>query len=177
MLKKLRSIKKYMYLNRLKKRGLKVGKNFNIEKGAKIDAGFPWLVSIGDNVTIAPYVYILAHDGSTKNILGYSKVGRVNIGNNVFIGAKTTILPNVKIGNNVIIGANSLITTNIEDNYVVGGNPARVIMSYDEFKKKNEIKMMNGLVYDKSYTIKGKIDEQKKEEMKEELSGKNGYII
>lgn len=48
---------------------------------------------------------ILAHDASTKRYLGYTKIGRVLIGNNVFVGAGTIILPSVAIGNNVIIGA------------------------------------------------------------------------
>lgn len=50
-----------------------------------------------DNVSIAPRVYILCHDASTKNTLGYTKIGRVRIGNNVYIGANTTILPGVTI--------------------------------------------------------------------------------
>lgn len=177
MLNKLRSIVKKIYINRLIKRGLVVGENFQMEKGCNIDANFPWLISIGNNVTIASYVYILAHDGSTKNILGYSKVGNVSIGNNVFIGTKTTILPNVKIGNNVIIGANSLVVRDIDDNCVVGGNPAKVIMSYDEFKNKNEKKMNDSIIYDKNYTIWGGIDEDKKKKMNKELVGKYGYII
>ena len=54
---------------------------------------------------MAPHVQILAHDASTKRYLGYTKIGRVLIGNNVFVGAGTIILPSVAIGNNVIIGA------------------------------------------------------------------------
>lgn len=76
--------------------GLKIGENCHILGECIIDPGHCWLISIGDNVTLAPRVHILAHDASTKRILGYTLIGRVTIGNNVFIGAGSIILPNVK---------------------------------------------------------------------------------
>ncbi|MFQ6827743.1 MAG: DapH/DapD/GlmU-related protein [Faecalimonas sp.] len=50
-------------------------------------------------------MFILAHDASTKQELGYTLVKPVKIGNNVFIGAGSIILPGVTIGNRVIIGS------------------------------------------------------------------------
>lgn len=76
--------------------GMKVGKNPNFQDGIIYDPSHSWLISIGDDVTIAPRVHILCHDASTKRALGYTKIGRVTIGDNVFIGANTTILPSVK---------------------------------------------------------------------------------
>lgn len=102
--------------------GLKIGKNHNIQDQVILDWSHCWLIEIGDNVTIAPRVYILCHDASTKNTLGYTKIGRVRIGNNVFIGANTTILPGVTIGDNVIIGANGVVTKDIPENSVAIGN-------------------------------------------------------
>lgn len=63
----------------------------------------------------------------------YSK-GEVIIGNNVWIGDKVTILPNVKIGEGCIIGANAVVTKDIPPYCIVGGNPARIIkqMKKDE---------------------------------------------
>lgn len=57
----------------------------------------------------------------------------------MFIGMKTTILKGIHIGNNVIIGANSLVNKNIPNNCVVAGNPAKVIMSIEDYylKRKN----------------------------------------
>lgn len=101
------------------KEGLIIGKNFNIQKGCILDKSHCWLIEIGDDVTLAPRVHILAHDASTKRELGYTKIGKVKIGNNVFIGANTTILPNVRIGNNVVVGANSLVSKDILDNTIV----------------------------------------------------------
>lgn len=120
IIRKLRNkLIKEQNLEDLVKKGLKVGKNLNMQSSCIIDNSHCWLIEIGDNVTLAPRVHILAHDASTKLALGYTKIGRVKIGNNVFIGANTTILPNVKIGNNVIIGANSLVSKDIPDNKVV----------------------------------------------------------
>lgn len=165
----LSNLKKRIYLRRLERRGLVHGENLRIEKGVILDSSFPWLLEIGNNVIIAPYAHILCHDASTKPILGYTKIGRVIIGNNVFIGAKAIILPNINIGDNVIIGAGSIVTKDIQNNCVVAGNPAKVLCKTDEYIEKNKIEMKNKKVYDIKYTIKGKIDKKRKEEMKEQL--------
>ena len=120
-------------LERLIERGLKVGKNFNRLGGTIIDDSHCWLITIGDNVTMAPRVHVLAHDASTKNTLGYSRIGLVNIGNNVFIGAESIILPGVTIGDNVVIGAGSVVTKDIMSNSVATGNP---MITYQEKKQK-----------------------------------------
>ena len=57
------------------KRGLIVGSNVFINFGCIIDESFCWLISIGNNVTLAPNVHILAHDASTKKALGFTKIG------------------------------------------------------------------------------------------------------
>jgi maltose O-acetyltransferase len=78
---------------------------------------------------MAPRVHVLAHDASTCAIVGHAKIGRVNIGNNVFIGAESIVLPNVNIGDNVVIGAGSVVTKDIPPNVLAFGNPCRVIKS------------------------------------------------
>ena len=75
---------------------VQIGKNVDIIN-SYIDSGFGWLITIGDNVTITNAT-ILAHDASTKKSLGYTKVGRVDIGDNVFIGYGAIVLPNTRIG-------------------------------------------------------------------------------
>lgn len=118
---------------------------------------------------------ILVHDGSTKKFLGYSRVGRVEIGDNVFIGADAIILPNVKIGSHVIIGAGSIVTHDIPDNSVVVGNPARVIKSCSEFLKENKKMMKTCRVYETHYSQKTK---EEKNMMKTELrDGGIGFDI
>ena len=59
--------------------------------------------------------------------------GEIKVGNNVFIGARSTVLYDVSIGNNVIIGAGSLVNKDIPDNSVAVGVPCRVVGSFDEY--------------------------------------------
>ena len=119
-------------------RGLKVGEETYIFSWEGIDANWPWLISIGNGVTISAGVQILAHDASPTKAGCRTKLGRVSIGNNVFVGARSVILCDVTIGDNVIIGAGSVVTHDCEDNFVYAGNPARKICSMEEYRNKHE---------------------------------------
>ncbi len=143
-------------LDKLIQRGLKVGKNFHRMTNVVIDAAHCWHIEIGNNVTLAPRVHILAHDASTKIFLNYTKVANVKIGNNVFIGAGTIVLPGVNIGDNVIIGAGSVVSKDIQPNSVAVGNPARIIYSLDDYlqKIKNEMNIEN--TFGNEYTLRNK---------------------
>ena len=158
------------------KKGLQVGKNFKRLYGVILDPSHCWLIKIGDNVTMAPRVHILCHDASTKVHLGYTKIGKVTIGNNVFIGAESVVLPGVTIGNDVIIGANSTVTKSIPDRMVTAGNPARIICTLDEYLKKQKSKMEKGPVYDEDYTLRGNLTEEKKQQMIDELQDTMGFV-
>lgn len=159
-----------------KENGLIVGQNFHAPGGAIIDPSHCWLIEIGDNVTFAPNVHILAHDASTKKMLGYTKIGRVTIGSNVFIGASSIVLPNVKIGNNCVIGAGSIVSKSIPDNSVAVGNPAIVIKKYDDYMEENHAKILQLPTFDSSYLI-GNITPKKQEKMKNLLKDTMGYIV
>ena len=132
------------HLDKLIKRGLKVGKNFHRMGGVSIDATHCYHIAIGDNVTLAPRVQILAHDSSTMMFLGKTRAANVCIGDNVFIGAGSIILPGVHIGNRVIIGAGSIVTKDIPDNSVAAGNPAKVICGIDAYLAKEKAKICPG---------------------------------
>lgn len=156
--------------------GMKVGKNFNRLHGVILDPSHCWLIEIGDNVTMAPRVHILCHDASTKMFLGYTKIGRVTIGNNVFIGAESVVLPGVTIGNNVVIGANSTVTHDVPDNSVVAGTPTREICSLDDYLKKEKELMEQSPCYGEAYTLRRDVSMEKRMQQKQELEGKIGYI-
>ena len=156
--------------------GMTVGKNFVRLNGVILDPSHCWLIEIGDNVTMAPRVHILCHDASTKTFLNYTKIGRVTIGSNVFIGAESVVLPGVTIGNNVIIGANSTVTHNVPDNTVVAGSPARVLCSVDEYLSKERARMGSSPCYGEEYTLRQNVSMEKRRSQKAELDGKIGYI-
>jgi maltose O-acetyltransferase len=149
-----------------RKMGVQIGKNVHIANfGVIIDPSLTWLIKIGDNALIAPNVHILAHDGSMLHGLNYSKIGLVDIKNNVFIGAGSLILPGVTIGENSVIGAGSIVSKDIPENSVALGNPAKVVCSKDEYIEKQRLLMNDENCFDESYTIKGKITVAKKNEM------------
>lgn len=156
--------------------GMKVGNNFKRLNGVILDPSHCWLIEIGDNVTMAPNVHVLCHDASTKQFLNYTKIGRVNIGNNVFVGAETVILPGVNIGNNVIIGANSTVTKDIPDNSVVAGSPAKVLCGLDEYLNKEKKRMSESICYGEEYTLRQNVSMEKRLQQKVELADRIGYI-
>ena len=156
--------------------GMKVGSNFKRLHGVILDPGHCWLIEIGDNVTLAPRVHILCHDASTKTFLNFTKIGRVTIGDNVFIGAESVVLPGVTIGNNVVIGANSTVTHDIPQNSVAVGSPARVMCSLDEYLKKERDRMETAPCYGENYTLRKDVSMEKRMQQKKDLDGKIGYI-
>jgi acetyltransferase-like isoleucine patch superfamily enzyme len=124
-----------------KSKGLKVGENLYIQ-GIPNFGSEPFLIEIGDNVTLAENVSFINHGGDarvTKRIEKYKDgrfFGRIRIGNNSFIGKGTIILPNVKIGNNCIVGSLSTITHSIPDGSIYAGNPAKFICTIEEYGDK-----------------------------------------
>lgn len=161
---------------KLVKNGMKIGNNFRRMNACWIDPGHCWLISFGDNVTLAPGVTILAHDASLQHELNCTRIGRVDVGSNVFIGARAIILPGVKIGDKVIIGAGSVVTKDVSSNSVVCGSPARKIDSYSEYIAQNENIMSFAPCFGLEYTHPN-IDINRKTEMQNDLKNNRfGYI-
>tara|TARA_R110002096_G_scaffold98575_1_gene219174 strand:- start:2065 stop:2601 length:537 start_codon:yes stop_codon:yes gene_type:complete len=118
--------------------GVKVGENCRI-----YTRGFgkePWLVTIGNKVTITSGCKFITHDGSTWLI--EDEKGRrylykqIKVGNNVFIGVNSIILPGVNIEDNVVIAAGSVVTKSIPSGKIVGGNPAKIIGNFKDYEDK-----------------------------------------
>ena len=72
-----------------------------------------------------------------KKLIGFSKCGKVTIGNNVFIGYGVIILPGVTIGDNVIIGAGTVVRRDILDDSMAIGNPMIIVGKVSEHMNKN----------------------------------------
>jgi acetyltransferase-like isoleucine patch superfamily enzyme len=106
----------------------------------------PWLITIGDNVYITAGCQFITHDGGTlilrKEVPDLEWTAPISIGNDVYIGLNSTILPGVNIGNRVIIGACSVVTKDIPDNSVAAGVPARVIKSVDQYLEQMKAKSL-----------------------------------
>lgn len=164
-------------IEKLVKMGLTVGRNFNPQLGFDLDASHCWLITIGDDVTFGPDVRVLAHDASMHQALGYTKIAPVSIGDNVFIGAGSIVLPGVSIGSNCVIGAGSVITKDVPEGMVYAGNPAKQICTTQEFLSKHREKMQDRPCYDESYTLRQNITAEKKGQQKRDLIDGVGYVI
>lgn len=163
-------------LDALQKRGLRLGKDTNIQPGVIIDASHCWLIEIGDRVTIAPTAMILAHDASTLPFIGYAKVAQVRIGTGAFIGAGAIILPGSKIGDYAVIGAGAVVSGEIPPGMIAVGVPARPVMTVAEYRERELERMSQSAVFDESYTVRGKITEAKRREMIDRVSSGVGYV-
>lgn len=139
---RIRSTNKDLH-DKYRKSGVRLGKNVDLVN-PPIFGSEPYLISIGDNTTVSFDVAFVTHDAATRVIRNMPDgnpetviYGPISIGNNCFIGCRTTILANVTIGDNTIIGACSLVNRDIPSNVIAAGNPCKVICTLDEYKAKH----------------------------------------
>jgi acetyltransferase-like isoleucine patch superfamily enzyme len=90
-------------------------------------------IIFGSNIELGPGVSIISSNHKTNNLRQHKKGKPITIGNNVWIGTNSTVLPEVSIGDNVIIGANSLVNKDIPSNSVAVGNPCKVIKQKEPY--------------------------------------------
>lgn len=112
--------------------GMKVGEQTSFALMVMLDVMFPEKISVGRNTVIGYNTTILAHEYLIKEY----RLGDVEIGSEVMIGANTTILPGVKIGDGAIVSAGTLVHKDVPPGAFVGGNPMRVIYTKDELDKR-----------------------------------------
>ena len=101
----------------------------------------PYLIKIGSNCGITKGVKMFTHGGARvarKKRPPIRHFGKVNIGDYVYIGTNSLIMPGVTIGDNVLVAAGSVVTKSVPSNVVVGGNSAKYICSIDEYIERNE---------------------------------------
>jgi acetyltransferase-like isoleucine patch superfamily enzyme len=117
--------------------GAKIGENcrlFSIEVYSE-----PLLLEIGEHVVVSDAVRFITHDGGVwifwSDNPEIDNYGKIQIGDNTFIGMNAIILPNTTIGNNCVIGAGSVVRGRIPDNSIVMGNPAQVVMKTSLYEK------------------------------------------
>lgn len=124
--------------NYFQKKGYLVGKNNRIflrDLGSE-----PYLVKIGNRCIIASTVKFITHDGACglfrDEIPNINIFGKIEIKDGSFVGADVIILPNITIGPNSVVGAGSVVTKDVPPGVVVGGAPAKIICSIEEYKEK-----------------------------------------
>ncbi|MGK0388965.1 MAG: acetyltransferase-like isoleucine patch superfamily enzyme [Maribacter sp.] len=84
-------------------------------------------IHFGSNIELGPGVQIISSNHDPNDLRKIQKGKPIIIGNNVWIGGNSIVLPEVKIGDNVIIGAGSVVTKDIPSNSIAVGNPCKVI--------------------------------------------------
>jgi acyl-[acyl carrier protein]--UDP-N-acetylglucosamine O-acyltransferase len=122
--------------------GVTVGRDarlINIKPGPGTFGSEPYLVTLGDHVTVTANVQFVTHDGGVwvfrDTEPDMDVFGEIVVGNNVFIGYGAILMPNVHVGNNVVIGAGAIVTKDVPDNVVVAGVPARVVSSLADYQQ------------------------------------------
>ena len=135
------SIRKLFFPNPIRKArrlGVRIGENCRLV-GKCTFGSEPYLISIGNHVSITNSTFV-THDGGVWVFRDehpeIDVVAPIHIGNNVFIGSRSTILPGVTIGNNVVVGAGSIVSKSLPDNCVAAGIPAKVISDIDSYQQK-----------------------------------------
>jgi acetyltransferase-like isoleucine patch superfamily enzyme len=107
----------------------------------------PWLISIGNNVHVTAGCAFVTHDGGTlilrNEVPDLEWTAPITIGNDVYLGVRTLVMPGVRIGNRVIVGAGSIVTRDIPDNSVCAGVPARILKTVDQYLEEVKAKSLH----------------------------------
>jgi acetyltransferase-like isoleucine patch superfamily enzyme len=127
--------------------GVNMGSDVHIYGNpSKMFGSEPWLITLGNHVHITTDVLFITHDGGTllyRHLIPDLEItAPIKIGDYVYIGVRSVILPGVKIGNNCIIAAGSIVAKDIPDNSVVGGVPAKYIKSSEEYFENIKLKSL-----------------------------------
>lgn len=113
---------------------MKVGKQTAFALMVMPDVMFPENITIGDNSIIGYNTTILTHE----YLIDEYRIGKVMIGNEVMIGANSTILPGVTIGDRSIISAGTLVHKDVQPGTFVGGNPMKLIYTEEEMNRRHQ---------------------------------------
>ena len=120
--------------------GVKVGEFTELGETTHFPAE-AYLITIGNHVQITREVTFHTHGGGNAirhKIPDFDSFGKIVVEDWVYIGSNSIILPGVTIGEGSLVAAGSIVTKSVPPHSVVGGNPARLICSTDEYIAKNE---------------------------------------
>ena len=121
-----------------RKQGVKVGERCLLCTSPLTSESF--LIEIGDDVVISTDVTFVTHDHSIMKVIpdGPNLFGKIVIGNNCFIGERSVLMYGVELAENIIVASGSVVTKSFpQSNVIIGGNPAKVIGTWESFREKN----------------------------------------
>lgn len=104
------------------------------------------LIEIGDDTTVSVNVSFVTHDFSVKHLApGMNNLfGKIVIGKNCFIGQNSILMYGVELGDNIIVAAGSVVTHSFhQERIIIGGNPAKIIGTWDSFYEKIKDKSLS----------------------------------
>jgi maltose O-acetyltransferase len=158
--------------------GLELGTGAFIARTAYIDPGFPWLITIGDEATLAPGVIILAHDASMQRHMRHTLIAPVMIGKRAFIGAGAIILAGSLIGDDAIVGAGAVVSGDIPAGSIVAGNPAKIIGDVESTAHRHRRAASEAPRWPhEGWTLThGITDERKRAQRRALVAGTTGYL-
>jgi maltose O-acetyltransferase len=157
--------------------GLRLGENHHISQNVYIDGLHPWLITIGDYVTLAPYSAVITHDASLARHTGQTRLGCVTIKDRVYVGVGAIILPGTTIGEDSVVGAGAVVHGEVPPGSLVLGNPAKVspIKGAVAWQRASSSRSPNWPR--EGWSLASGITEARKREQREALSGGgSGYI-
>ncbi len=159
------------------RRGLTLGRNVYINETATVDLDFLWLISIDDDAVIANHAHIIAHDASTRQFTGFTRIAKVHIGKRVYVGAGAIILPGVTIGDGAVVGAGSVVRRDVEPGAIVIGNPAQMVGSADAFAAKHRARQAGSPSYPSyGFSGYGGVTPENMQRVRRELADGSGYV-
>ncbi|KYD23503.1 acyltransferase [Parageobacillus toebii] len=125
------AVKNWLYRTFLR---MKIGEKTALAFMVMPDIMFPEKIQIGRNCIIGYNTTILAHE----YLIDEYRLGDVIIGDEVMIGANSTVLPGVVIGDRAIIAAGTVVHKDVPAGAFVAGNPMRIVYTKEEREQRND---------------------------------------
>jgi acetyltransferase-like isoleucine patch superfamily enzyme len=164
-------------IERMVAQGLQLGEGTHIAHPIYLDRLHPWLITIDDYATLAPYVALITHDASLNQHTGQTRLGRVIVGKRVHVGVGAVLLPGTSIGDDSVVGAGAVVHGEIPPGSLVVGNPAQIsaIKPVAAWHRASAARAPTWP--DQGWTIFSGITQERKQTQREALApGASGYV-